>query len=54
MPSAEMLIHLMRDLNDDVLSNPFDEQLKKLVTGFGDLLKPAVETVDRYGLKKRF
>jgi hypothetical protein len=53
-PQQKCLIHLMRDLNDDVLSNPFDEQLKKLVTGFGDLLKPAVETVDRYGLKKRF
>jgi hypothetical protein len=44
----------MRDLNDEVLNHPFDEQLKKLVSSFGEVLEPAVETVDRYGLKKRF
>lgn len=48
------LIHLMRDLNDEMMSNPFDEELKRLVTDFGDLLKAMVETVDRYGLKKYF
>lgn len=53
-PQQKCLIHLMRDLNDEVLNNSFDEQLKQLVTAFGDLLKPAVETVDRYGLKKHF
>ncbi len=36
------------------MNNPFDEQLKRVVTAFGDLLKPAIETVDRYGLKKHF
>ena len=45
---------LMRDLNDEILTNPFDEQLKQIVTDFGDLLKPMIETVDRYGLKKYF
>ena len=53
-PQQKCLIHLMRDLNDEVLSNPFDEQLKQIVTAFGDLLKSVVETVDRYGLKKHF
>jgi hypothetical protein len=48
------LIHLVRDLNDEVLENPFDEQLKRIVVGFGDLLKSVVETVDRYGLKRHF
>ena len=48
------LIHLMRDLNSEVLDNPFDEQLKEIVVGFGDLLKAMIETVDRYGLKKYF
>jgi predicted RecB family nuclease len=53
-PQQRCLIHLMRDLNDEVLDNPFDDQLKKIVTAFGVLLRPMVETVDRYGLKKHF
>jgi hypothetical protein len=53
-PQQKCLIHLMRDLNDQVLNHPFDEQLKKLVSAFGNVLKSVVETVDRYGLKKRF
>lgn len=53
-PQQKCLIHLMRDLNDDILDNPFDEQLKQIVVGFGDLLKPIIETVDRYGLEKYF
>src|SRR5262249_40417862 len=28
------LIHLMRDLNDEVLNNPFDEQMKSIVSKF--------------------
>jgi hypothetical protein len=53
-PQQKCLIHLMRDLNDDILNNPFDEQLKQIVVDFGDLLKPIIETVDKYGLKKHF
>ena len=53
-PQQKCLIHLMRDLNDEILTNPFDEQLKQIVTDFGDLLKPMIETVDRYGLKKYY
>jgi len=53
-PQQKCLIHLMRDLNDDVLNNPFDEQLKKIAGNLSGLLKPIVETVDRYGLKAYF
>jgi transposase len=53
-PQQKCLIHLMRDLNDEILNNPFDTQLKNIVMDFGDLLKPIIETVDRYGLKKYF
>jgi len=53
-PLQRCLIHLMRDLNDEILNNPFDDQLKKIVSAFGTLLKPMIETVDRYGLKKYF
>jgi hypothetical protein len=46
------LIHLMRDMNDDLLSNPFDDQYKNLVKDFSLLLKSIIETIDKYGLKK--
>jgi predicted RecB family nuclease len=46
------LIHLMRDMNDDLLDNPFDEQYKNFVKDFSLLLKSIVDTIDRYGLKK--
>ena len=48
------LIHFIRDLNDELLKHPYDDELKRLVGAFADLVKPMVETVDRRGLKKRF
>ena len=48
------LIHLMRDLNDDLLKQPFNEELKGLVREFACLLKPIIQTVDRFGLKAHF
>jgi hypothetical protein len=53
-PQQKCLIHLIRDLNDDVLKNPYDEELKRLALAFAVLLKPMVETIDRYGLKRHF
>ena len=40
------LIHLMRDLNNDLLKYPFNEELKELVQHFAMLLKPIIETID--------
>jgi len=48
------LIHLIRDLNEDLLKHPFDQEFKAMAQKFGFLLKTIVETIDRYGLKKRF
>jgi predicted RecB family nuclease len=48
------LIHLMRDLNDEILGNPFDEEMKSIVARFAGLLKPIVDTIDRRGLKRYF
>jgi predicted RecB family nuclease len=53
-PQQKCLIHLMRDLNDETLNNPFDEELKRIVGGFAELLRPIVQTVDRHGLKSHF
>ena len=47
------LIHLIRDLNHDLLGNPFDEEFKSLVGEFGHLLRLIIATIDRYGLKQR-
>ena len=47
------LIHLFRDMNDDLFKNPFDEEYKQLVAAFGKLLKEIIQTIDKYGLKKR-
>ena len=44
----------MRDLNDEILSNPFDKEMKSIVLGFAALVKPMVETIDQRGLKKYF
>ncbi|MGE5443640.1 MAG: IS66 family transposase, partial [Ignavibacteriales bacterium] len=53
-PQQKCLIHLMRDLNDDLLHQPFNTELKELVREFAILLKPIIETIDRFGLKARF
>jgi hypothetical protein len=53
-PKQKCLIHLMRDLNDEVLDHPYDEELKGLVTEFADLLRDIVRTIDQWGLRKRF
>src|SRR3954469_23591600 len=47
------LIHLMRDINEDVLKHPFNDELTFIATRFGGLLREIVDTIDRYGLKRR-
>ncbi len=44
----------MRDINEEILKYPYDEELKELVVAFAELVKPMVETVDRHGLKRYF
>ncbi len=53
-PQQKCLIHLMRDINDDLHKFPFDEDLRKIAQAFAELLKPMVETIDKHGLKKHF
>lgn len=48
------LIHLIRDLNDEILNNPFDEEAKLVALRFAALLKPIVDTIDRRGLRAHF
>jgi predicted RecB family nuclease len=53
-PQQKCLIHLMRDMNQDLLANPYDEELKSLTGPFGALLRETVTTIDRRGLRRRF
>ena len=48
------LIHLMRDLNNDLMRDPYNAELKELVQEFALLLRPIIETIDRFGLRRRY
>jgi hypothetical protein len=45
------LIHLLRDINADVLRHPFNAEMEEVARSFAGLIKPMVETIDRFGLK---
>jgi transposase len=50
-PQQKCLIHLLRDINEDVLKEPFNNEMEELAHAFAGLLRPMVATVDRFGLK---
>jgi Transposase IS66 family len=52
-PQQKCLIHLIRDMNEDLLRNSFDAEYKDVMERFAHLLQQIVETVDKYGLKQR-
>jgi hypothetical protein len=45
------LVHLIRDINDDLWKAPFDKQLETFAVEVQALLVPILVDVDRYGLK---
>jgi hypothetical protein len=51
-PQQKCLIHLIRDMNADVNSNPYDVELKGIAQAFAATVRPIIETVDRYGLTR--
>jgi hypothetical protein len=48
------LIHLLRNINEDVLKEPFNKEMEELAHSFAGLVKPIVQTIDRFGLKARY
>jgi predicted RecB family nuclease len=52
-PQQKCLVHLIRDLNHDLIDNPFDEEFKALAGEFGQLLRSIVDTIDQHGLVRR-
>jgi hypothetical protein len=53
-PQQKCLIHLMRDMNQELLNNPYDQELQSITQPFGVLLRAVVGTVDEHGLKQRY
>jgi hypothetical protein len=48
------LVHLIREIDDDLFRHPLDVELKGLAQEFGALLRTIIETVDSRGLKSRY
>jgi hypothetical protein len=48
------LVHLIRDCNDDLLANPWDEELQQLIDQFARVLRSVIATVDHHGLQSRY
>jgi len=46
-------VHLIRDINNDFWANSFDTEFEKFILDVKNLIIPIMETVQRYGLKKR-
>ncbi|MHA3771615.1 IS66 family transposase [Verrucomicrobiota bacterium sgz303538] len=47
------LVHLLRDLNEDLYSHPFDHEYQTLVAALKALLLPIFADVEKFGLKRR-
>jgi hypothetical protein len=47
------LVHLIRDLNDDLWKNPFNQEYEAFVGSVRNLLVPIFDDVQKYGLKAR-
>jgi hypothetical protein len=55
LPSLQQkcLVHFVRDIDNDLLKNPLDEELKTIAQEFIGVLTAIIQSVDRFGLKKR-
>lgn len=53
-PQQKCLLHLIRDMNQELLDHPYDEEFKNLAKGFGSLLNVMVDTADRRGPRRHF
>ncbi len=53
-PQQKCIIHLMRDINQEILNNPFDEELQLITRPFGSLLRAIIATIDEHGLKRKY
>jgi hypothetical protein len=52
-PQQKCLVHFIRDINDDLLKAPFNEELKAIAHRVTEVLTAIINDVDKYGLKQR-
>ncbi len=52
-PQQKCLVHLIRDLNEDLWKFPFDGEFEAFILEVKNLIVPILEAVQKYGLKKR-
>jgi hypothetical protein len=52
-PQQKCLLHLMRDMNQELLTNPYNQELQAITDPLGVLLRSVVDTIDEHGLKRR-
>jgi hypothetical protein len=52
-PQQKCVIHLLRDINEDLMKSPFDQELRDVVQPFATLFRTIIDTVDKYGLRRR-
>jgi predicted RecB family nuclease len=53
-PQQKCLVHLIRDLNGDLLTHFHDEEFKGLARRVGALLVNIVATIDKWGLQRHY
>ena len=53
-PQQKCLVHLIRDLNDDLRRHWQDDEMKWLTSQFGQLLEGIVRTIDKHGLQRQY
>jgi Transposase IS66 family len=53
-PQQKCWVHFIRDLNNDLWSNPFDKEYEGFVLEIKNLIMPIIQTVHKKGLKKYF
>ena len=53
-PQQKCLIHLIRDLNQFLLANPFNAEVQSATEQFGGLLRQIVATIDEHGLRRYY
>jgi hypothetical protein len=47
------LVHIIRDMNNDLWASPFDSEYAAFVVAVKNLIVPIMEAIQNYGLKKR-
>jgi len=53
-PQQKCLIHLMRDINQELLAHPYDDELKAITYPFGRMLRAVIDTIDQHGLQQKY